>query len=65
MTDGKTRKKDDVYTCNLEKVDFYRYPYVDSMKYLSLNEKCLTNTPINSSERQLVSTSGDWYEVDD
>lgn len=65
MTDGKTRKKDDVYTCNLEKVDFYRYPYVDSMKYLSLNEKCLTNTSINSSERQLVSTSGDWYEVDD
>jgi hypothetical protein len=65
LTDGKTRKTDDIYTCNLEKVDFGSYPYVDSMKYLSLNEKCLTNTAINSSERQLVSTSGDWYEVDD
>ena len=65
LTDGKTRKTEDTYICNLKKVDFRSYPYVDSMKYLSLNEKCLTNIAINSSERQLVSTSGDWYEVDD
>jgi hypothetical protein len=65
MTDGKTRKTEDTYICNLKKVYFDRYPYVDSMKYLSLTEKCLTNIAIDSSERQLVSTSGDWYEVDD
>jgi hypothetical protein len=35
------------------------------MKFLSMSEGCLTNTPISSSDRQLVSTSGDWYEVDD
>lgn len=65
MTDGKTRKTEDTYICNLKKVYFDRYPYVDSMKYLSLTEKCLTNNAIDSSERQLISTSGDWYEVDD
>lgn len=65
LTDGKTRRNQDVYTCNLKKVDFSYYPYVDSMKFLSMDEKCLTNTPISSSDRQLVSTSGDWYEVDD
>lgn len=65
ITNGIKKLKKSVFRCNIKIGEFSKYPYIDSMKYLSLSDMCLTNLRIESSERLLSCTYGDWYTVED
>lgn len=45
----------------LDKSKFSYYPYLDTLKYLNLEDKTLTNVDSGSYDYVLTSTTGKWY----
>ena len=64
VTDGKTVKKNQVYTVTLEEADFPKYPHPDVFEYMNFKDKilCCVGGPIHA-DRKLGHTDGGYDEV--
>jgi hypothetical protein len=49
-----------ILTVNLDYSDFIYYPYLDTLKYLDIDGKILSNNPKISYDHVLISTEGRW-----
>ena len=68
VTNGSIRKSP-VYIIQLDKSEFSRYPYIDSLSYLNANRKLLSNRTRSISKPgesvyELDSTGGGRYSID-
>ena len=58
--------KNPTYTVTLDMADFDEYPYVDTMAYLNVGKKKVSNVPKEiDAEYQLNDTEGGRYEIDE
>lgn len=61
-----TETKTPTYTVTLEKSDFDKYPYVDTLSYLNVKKNQISNKIKAIKARyELNDTDGDRYEIDD
>lgn len=59
VSNGKTQKSMVNYTVKLEDADFEKYPYVDTLCYLNLNDSIISNSAAEiDAEYELNSTGG-------
>jgi len=63
LTDGKATKRCRIKV-ELDKSEFYEYPYLDTMSYLNENDGCLYNYP-KGDGKELRDTGGGYDEYSD
>lgn len=58
VSNGKTQKSMVVYTVSLEESEFSDYPYVDSLSYINLSSKMISNSAMEIDANYMMNDTG-------